>query len=284
MGVRIGVLHPGEMGAALAECLEREVVWASEARSKASAERAKQAGIVDLGSVESLVNAVDLVISVCPPAQAWEVAVQVGNLGFDGIYVDANAVSPATARHIGNLFDRFVDGGIIGPPPSPGHDATRLYLSGDEAEEVAAEFAASVVDARVIGAEPGRASALKMAYAGWTKGSSALLLSVAALATSEDVIEALLDEWDMSLPELRERLEQVSARVGRKAWRFVGEMEEIARTHGDAGLPDGFHQAAADLYSRVALLKDQPASQSTEEIMRLLLDGRSITETTRHHP
>ncbi len=122
---------------------------------------------------------------------------------------------------------------------SRGHHpgGTRLYLSGEEASEVAALFAGSAVDTHIVGSDPGRASALKMTYAAWTKGTSALLLSVAALATSEEVIDELLDEWDMSIPELRARLERVSARIGEKAWRFAGEMEEIARTYGDAELP-----------------------------------------------
>lgn len=282
------MLHPGNMGAALAGCVDGQVYWASEGRSRETGSRAREAAIVDLGSLDSMVAAVDVVISVCPPAAAVEVAEQVSGRGFDSLYVDVNAVSPATARQIGQLFARFVDGGVVGPPPSSsrasrntpadsmrdgGHhsDGTRLYLSGEEASRVAALFAGSAVDARVVGAAPGRASALKMTYAAWTKGTSALLLSVAALATSEEVIDELLDEWEMSIPELRERLERVSARIGEKAWRFAGEMEEIAHTYGDAGLPDGFHLAAADIYSRLAGLKGHPPTQAPGEVLDILL-------------
>ncbi|HUG07653.1 MAG TPA: DUF1932 domain-containing protein [Acidimicrobiia bacterium] len=235
----------------------------------------------DLGSLESVVTMAEALVSVCPPGSAIDVAEKVRALGFDGLYVDVNAVSPDTARRIGELFARFVDGGIVGPPPEPRPATrdrsapaadTRLYLSGEEASVVAEWFAGSAVDARVVGPEPGRASAVKMAYAAWTKGSSALLLSVAALAGSEEVTGELFDEWDSSLPELRERLEQVSGRIGRKAWRFVAEMEEIARTYGDAGLPDGFHIAAADIYARLADLKGHLSEQNVEEISRLLLD------------
>lgn len=280
------------MGAPLAACLGGEVFWASEGRSEASAARAKEAGIVDVGSVPSLVAAVDAVVSVCPPAAAIEIAEQVSGLGFDGLYVDVNAVSPGTTRRIARLFSRFVDGGIVGPPPAPsapvnvdkparGHaeshaedrsGGTRLYLSGREASDVAAWFAESPVDAHVIGSEHGQASALKMAYAAWTKGTSALLLSVAALATSEGVAEELMDEWDMSIPEVRNRLEEVSGRIGKKAWRFAGEMEEIASAYGDAGLPDGFHLAAANVYSRLADLKDHPQDHLPDEIVKMLLD------------
>lgn len=297
--MRIGVLHPGNMGAALAVCVNGEVLWASEGRSRETGARARRAGIIDLGNQGSLVAAADMIISVCPPAAALDVAAQVSQLGFAGLYVDMNAVSPATARQIGELFARFVDGGIVGPPPSSpraevsypaqgdaaqserNHSrSTRLYLSGGEATEVADLFAESPVESHVIGSEPGQASALKMAYAAWTKGTSALLLSVAALATTEDVIEELLDEWDTSLPGLRERLEQVSARIGEKAWRFVGEMEEIARTYGDAGLPDGFHLAAADIYSQLADLKDHPPGQPRYEVSNMLLD-RNRDQSTK---
>lgn len=282
------MLHPGNMGAALAACVDGQVFWASEERSQGTATRAREVGVVDLGSLDSVVAAVDVVLSVCPPAAAVEVAEQVSGLGFDGLYVDVNAVSPATARQISRLFTRFVDGGVVGPPPSSsrasqpapadsmpskGNDSsgTRLYLSGREASEVAALFAGSAVHTHVVGSDPGRASALKMSYAAWTKGTSALLLSVAALATSEEVIDELLDEWDMSIPELRERLGRVSGRIGKKAWRFVGEMEEIADTYSDAKLPNGFHLAAADIYSRLADLKDQPPDQAPGEVLDMLL-------------
>lgn len=290
MEVKVGVLHPGNMGAALAACLEGEVLWVSEGRSEETEVRAGEAGIADVGNLGSLVAAADVVISVCPPAAAVDVAEQVSDLGFDGLYVDVNAVSPSTARRIGRLFARFVDGGIVGPPPpSPRASvsqpsqvdaesvegehsvATRLYLSGVEASAVAALFGESPVETLVMGSDPGRASALKMAYAAWTKGTSALLLSVAALASSEEVIEELMDEWDMSIPELRKRLERLSARIGEKAWRFAGEMEEIAHTYGDAGLHDGFHLAAADIYSRLSDLKDHPPRQVPGEVLDMLL-------------
>lgn len=123
------MLHPGNMGAALAACLEGETLWASEGRSETTANRARESGIVDLGSLDSLVGDADAVISVCPPAAAFEMAEQVSGLGFDGLYVDVNAVSPATARRVGRLFARFVDGGIVGPPPTSSRRWTRAGRS-----------------------------------------------------------------------------------------------------------------------------------------------------------
>jgi 3-hydroxyisobutyrate dehydrogenase-like beta-hydroxyacid dehydrogenase len=244
----IGLLHPGEMGAAVGAALRargERVLWASVGRGAATAERARAAELEDAGEAAELCRRCDILISVCPPHAAVEVAGLAAD--FTGLYVDANAVSPATARTIGAGVDRFVDGGIVGPPPrTPG--TTRLYLSGPEAETVAALFADTVVDARVISELPGDASALKMAYAGWTKGSAALLLATRALAQANGVEETLLDEWRTSLPQLEERWLAAQRSSAAKGWRWAGEMDEIASTFAAAGLPDGFHRAAAAVY------------------------------------
>ena len=223
------------------------VIWASAGRSAATAERAQIAGLEDVGSVEELCRRSDVIISVCPPHAAAEVAEAAQ--GFPGIYVDANAVSPATARSIEELVGRCVDGGIIGPPPAE-QGTTRLYLSGREAGLVADLFAETTVDARVVSAEVGAASAVKMAFAGWTKGSAALLLAIRALARVEGVEETLLDEWRLSLPQLEDRSVAAARSAQKKSWRWIGEMEEIAQTFASAGLPDGFHRAAAEIYRR----------------------------------
>jgi 3-hydroxyisobutyrate dehydrogenase-like beta-hydroxyacid dehydrogenase len=171
--------------------------------------------------------------------------------GFAGTYVDANAISPETARAIAQLHPRFVDGGIVGPPPErPG--TTRLYLSGREAGRVAELFAGTSVDARAISDEPGAASALKAAYAGWTKGSAALLLTVRELARAEGVEDALLEEWRLSLAELEERYASAARSAERKGWRWVGEMHEIAGSMAAHDLPAGFHEAAAEVFRRAA--------------------------------
>jgi 3-hydroxyisobutyrate dehydrogenase-like beta-hydroxyacid dehydrogenase len=235
------------MGAAVGEDLltaGHHVVWASAGRSAETRERAELAGLEDVGTVEEVVRRSQLILSICPPHAALEVARSVA--GFDGIYVDANAVSPSTAREIGG---RFVDGGIIGPPPlDPG--TTRLYLSGKEAERVASLFQRTALEPRVISDEPGAASALKMVYAAWTKGTAAMLIAIRALARAENVEELLLDEWRLSLPELIERSGSAARSADRKGWRWVAEMEEIAATFAAAGQPAGFHRAAAEIYRR----------------------------------
>jgi 3-hydroxyisobutyrate dehydrogenase-like beta-hydroxyacid dehydrogenase len=248
----IGVLHPGEMGSAVAAALRgrgETVFWASEGRSDATAERARQVGLEDAGDVGELCRHCEVLLSICPPHAAIDVAREAR--GFEGTYVDANAISPDTARAIANLNRRFVDGGIVGPPPLDA-GRTRLYLSGDEAEAVAELFADTPVDARVISAEPGAASALKAAYAGWTKGSAALLLTQRALARAEGVEDVLLEEWRLSLPELEEEYASARRSGHRKGWRWVGEMEEIARSMEAHDLPTGFHEAAAEVFRHIS--------------------------------
>jgi 3-hydroxyisobutyrate dehydrogenase-like beta-hydroxyacid dehydrogenase len=248
--VTVGLLHPGEMGSAVGATLVAHgetVIWASAGRSAATAERAQSAGLEDVETVEELCRRSDVIISVCPPHAAVEVADAAHS--FPGIYVDANAVSPATVRSIEELVERCVDGGIIGPPPAE-QGTTRLYLSGREAGLVADLFAGTTVDARVVSADVGAASAVKMAFAGWTKGSAALLLAIRALARAEGVEDTLLEEWRLSLPQLEDRSLAAARSAEKKGWRWIGEMEEIAQTFAAAGLPDGFHRAAAEIYRR----------------------------------
>ena len=251
-GATVGLLHPGEMGAELGRVLREggyPVIWASEGRSEETARRAGEAGLRDVGTVARIADDCDVILSVCPPHAAEEVARSVA--GFDGIFVDANAVSPATARAVAAAAGAksFADGGIVGSPPT-GPGATRLYLSGPDADDAAALFEDSVVDARVLSGEIGAASAMKMVYAAWTKGTAALLLAIRATARAEGVESALLDEWRESLPELVERSERAARSAARKGWRWDYEMEEIAATFGAAGLPDGFHEAAAEVFRR----------------------------------
>jgi 3-hydroxyisobutyrate dehydrogenase-like beta-hydroxyacid dehydrogenase len=239
----VGILHPGEMGAAVAAALEGTVWWASAGRSEATAQRARAAGLEDAGSVAALLARCDVVLSICPPHAALDVAREAA--GFSGVYVDANAVAPATAEAVARLLPRatYVDGGIIGAPSAP-----RLYLSGAEAPAVARLFRAPV-EAVVLDGGPFTASALKMAYAAWTKGSAALLLTCREAARRLGVEDALVAEWEHSQPQLPAQTQRAEASADAKGWRWVGEMEQIARTFAAAGLPDGFHRAAGQVYA-----------------------------------
>ncbi len=276
----VGLLHPGGMGAAVGQCLTgtgHQVLWASEGRSQQTAARATAAGLTDVGTARQLAAEASVILSVCPPHAALDVAWAVH--GFAGLYLDANAISPGTAREVAQLITgnggSYVDGGIIGQPPVPGTMA-RLYLSGAPARVMADLFAGTPLDARIIDGPAFGASAVKMAYAAWTKGSAALLLAARALAEAEGVDEALLSEWATSLPDLAGQSERSAASGVSKGWRWVGEMEEIAHCMASAGLPDGFHQAAAEIFRRCPRLPESlPGETTVSAVMKALNDGAS---------
>ncbi len=272
------LLHPGDMGAAVGACLVRRglrVVWSCAGRGAATRSRAKASGLEDLGTLERALAAAEIAFSVCPPHGALTLAREVAGLGFRGVFVDANAVSPETARAIGRTVEaagaRFVDGGIIGPPPVQG-GRTRLYLAGGSAAQVAALFTGSNLQAIALEGPAGAASALKACYAAWTKSTTALLAAIRALAVHEGVEAALLAEWKISQPDLEKRSETVTAQA-RKAWRWVGEMEEIAASFEAAGLPGGFQLAAAELYRRLEGFKDGASPPALAEVTEALRKG-----------
>jgi len=260
---KILLLHPGNMGATIGACAATggaQVHWLSAQRSTASRARAEKAGLIEAKDFADAIKQSDIVLSICPPDAALSVATQVTAQKFTGIYVDANAVSRATAEAIGKIISAagasFVDGGIIGAPVKQA-GTTRLYLSGAKAQMIAELFAGSMLDARAIGVIPGEASALKVAYAAWTKGTDALILAIRALAAHEGVEQALLQEWRISQPALETKCTRAAASAVPKMWRYVGEMKEIAGAFESAGLPGGFHDAAAELCRRFACFKDQ---------------------------
>jgi 3-hydroxyisobutyrate dehydrogenase-like beta-hydroxyacid dehydrogenase len=254
----IGLLHPGEMGAALGRGLVDQghtVLWVSPGRGPATAERAAAAGLTDAGTLNTLVEQAQVILSVCPPRAAQAVAESVAQSpdGFGGVFVDANAIAPSTVRAVAATVTgkgaTFVDGGIIGSPPEPGSDhSPRLYLAGAGAAGVAALFDGTPVGTELVDGGVGAASAVKMAYAAYTKGTAALVLAARALARSEQVEGTLLAEWGLSQPELTRRTESAARSAASKGWRWDHEMVEIATAMADAGLPDGFHLAAAEVY------------------------------------
>jgi 3-hydroxyisobutyrate dehydrogenase-like beta-hydroxyacid dehydrogenase len=272
----IGLVHPGSMGARIGAALRaagHDVAWVRAGRSVETARRAQDAGLRPVGATRTLARECRVVISVCPPGHAVEVARELSLAGFKGLYVDANAVSPATAIWIGSLITdaggRFVDAGIIGPPPVAA-DTTRMALSGRHASEVVKLFAGTVLTTIDLGERIGAASAFKMAYAGWTKTTSALLLALRSYARAWGLEDALLAEWEQSLPDLTERSSQTARTIHRKAWRFVDEMQFIADAFAEVGLPPGFHAAAAETFAALSRLKDDPADQEPGAVYDML--------------
>jgi 3-hydroxyisobutyrate dehydrogenase-like beta-hydroxyacid dehydrogenase len=240
---RVGLLFPGEMGALVGSAVEGDVLWASEGRSEATRERAM--GFEDVGTVRELVAASDVVISLCPPGIAEDVAGEVGAEGFDGIYLEGNAISPERVERIAGYL-RCVDGSVI----SSGH--VNLYLSGepDDVAAIAALFPDGDVKPIPLEGGIGAASALKMAFGGWNKIGSALTAQAYAIARAYGVEEALAGEGVES-----DRF----VRSARKAWRWAPEMEEVAQTAEALGLPGGMGRGAADLFRRWEAHRDRPA-------------------------
>lgn len=255
---RVGLLFPGEMGTEIGRATRGVVLWASEGRNEATARRASAAGFRDVSTVAALVEASQVVLSVCPPVIAEQVAADVAGLGFNGLYVEANAISPARAERIGVVLEeggaRIVDGAIIG------RTGLNLYLSGDdEAVAQAGElFSGGEVTAIRLDGGIGAASALKMAFGGWNKAGIALAAQAYAIARAYGVEQALAEEGVES-----ERI----VRAAPKAWRWAPEMEEVAETCASLGLPDEMAHGAAQLFARWADHRDRPA-----ELDRLLDD------------
>jgi 3-hydroxyisobutyrate dehydrogenase-like beta-hydroxyacid dehydrogenase len=277
MSEHVGIIHPGNMGVSVAASAQNSgctVHWASEGRSAATRRRAQEVNLQDEGSLARLCQACETLISVVPPHAAEEITDAVIQHGFEGRYLDANAVSPQRTRRIAERMAAagiaFVDGGIIGGPAwEPGR--TWLYLAGADAARVTPLFAAGPLETEVLGEEIGQAAALKMCFAANSKGTTALLCAILAAAEQLGVRQALERQWARYEPEFPAQTAARTRRVTAKAWRFAGEMEEIAATLETAGLPGGFHTAAAELYRRIADFKDAPERPALEEVLAALV-------------
>ena len=248
------------MGAAVGAALRPAagaVIWAAAGRSITTSKRAETADLVGVPDVGELARRSDVIISVCPPdaarAVAEEVAAHVDRAGTRPLYVDANAVSPATVAGIAELLgpDRVVDAAIIGPPAwEPGR--TVLWLAGAEAAPVAALFAGSPFTARVLDGPVGAASALKACFALQSKALPTIWVTLDAAARAYGVADEIRAELARTGVDLDAQLSRVDAQASGKAWRWVGEMREAGETFAAVGLPDGFSLAAAQTYDRLA--------------------------------
>lgn len=257
-GPTVGVLHPGQMGAAVAAAVARghDVLWCDAGRSPATALRAERSGLRAVPDLATLLALSDVVLSICPPAAAEHIAEQVleAEPEFAGVLVEANAIAPARmgriARRLRHRGIRVVDGAIIGPPPTAGRTA-RLYLAGDSADVqlVLGIVADGPVQAVVLGPTVGAASALKMSFGSYQKASRALAAVAHALADRHGVSDELLAEagrMPSAVLADRDYIPSVAAR----AWRWVPEMNEAADALADAGLPPELAQAAAAVLAR----------------------------------
>lgn len=259
----VAVLHPGQMGVAFAAQLRGvgvDVLWCSADRSTRTADRAENAGLRAVPTLTAALAAADVVLSICPPAAAEDLARVVAGHGYQGVFVDANAISPIRMARIHDALQgagaTVVDGAIIGPPPDDA-TAARLYLSGDSAATaaVAIMFTGTSVETVVLDAAIGTASGLKMAYASYQKATRTLAAVAHALAAEFDVTEHLLYEASRNARSPLSDPDYLPS-VAARAWRWAPEMHEVADTLRDVGLPNGQAQAAADTLRRWDSAKD----------------------------
>ena len=256
----VAVIAPGMMGSVVANRLTDngvEVRSLLAGRSAATLARAKAAGMVD--ATEDGIAACDFILSIVPPGEALGLAERLAPAlraaGKKPIYVDCNAIAPATVTRIAQTVQAtgavFVDGGIIGPPPAPDSKNTRIYLSGDAAPLVAVlqDYGLSMpVQPGPIGA----ASAMKLSYAGFTKGFTALGAGMMLAATRAGTADALIAEMTVSQPLLLGWLTRQMPKMPDKAYRWVAEMEEISSFVGEDPATAQFYRGAAQFYERIA--------------------------------
>lgn len=253
----VAIISPGDMGHVVGKVLREHglrVITSLQGRSARTRQLAGQVGIEDVGSVEEVVRQADLVLSILVPDQAVATAQGVAQAlaatNCTTVYVDCNAIAPQTARAIGQIItnagSRYVDAGIIGPPPNkPG--TTRFYASGQEVATFTQlnDFGLTVIP---LGAEIGQASAFKMCYAALTKGLTALGTELLTAAEAFGISQPLAQEFANSQAGLYKQLQQALPGMPAKAHRWIGEMEEIAQTFDAIGLTPQILAGAADLY------------------------------------
>ncbi|MFJ4320606.1 DUF1932 domain-containing protein [Streptomyces lavendulae] len=271
----VGILHPGSMGAAVAACAATNaaaVLWCETGRSTASAARAVQFGLTPVAELAELLDRSDIVISLCPPAAAEDVARDIARHRFAGVLVEANAINPERTQRIAALLEpdaTVVDGGVVGSPPVGGKTPT-LYLSGPAAAtaRIEALFAGTAVRTAVLGAAIGKASALKLSYASFQKTSRVLVALALGMArehgVDQELIEVASKRTDSYLSE-----PQYVAKTAARAWRWAPELEEAADALAAAGLPPEMLRGAASTLARWHDVKDDAELTLTDALDRL---------------
>lgn len=290
---RIGLLSPGHMGSAVGRVLVEhgmKVLTCLEGRSERTHELARKAGIEAVPTYGHLVRNTGMILSILVPAEAKNAAMAVAqaleDTGEQVIYVDCNAIAPTTAREVGEIIMKagspFVDAGIIGGPPTQNGN-TRFYASGANTEgfENLKKYG---LDIRVIGKEIGQASGFKMVYAALTKGTTAISTELLVAAWRMGLYNSLVEVLQESQAARYTSMERNLPSMPIRARRWVGEMEEIAKTFEDLGLTPKIYQGAADIYRFVS---ETPLSNETPETLdtsrTLIQTIESIAKTLEEH-
>lgn len=280
----IAVLMPGDMGHAVGKALADagyDVVTCLSGRSERTRALAEAGGLRDLDSLDAVATEASLVLSILPPASAMglarDMAAAMERSGARPVYVDCNAISPGTARDIANVIEAvgapFIDAGIIGTKPGIG-PGPRFYVSGADTAPMQA-LDGKGFQVLGLGPEPGRASAIKMCYAGLTKGTWTLHTAVLLAAEAQGLTAELRAEFEYSQGQALAQMEARVPRLPADSGRWIGEMEEIAKTFADAGVTPGFHEGAAEIFR---LLSQTPFASETGETID---ESRTLEETLR---
>ena len=283
----IAILMPGDMGHAVGRALKEhgyDVITCLAGRGEHTRKLAEAGGLRDVETLDEVVEQADLILSILPPSaaitQAEQVATAMQKAGKTPTYVDCNAISPQTARQVGDVITNagasFIDAGIIGL--APGHGAgPRFYISGPKLDAMLALDGKgfSVIP---MGATIGEASGIKMVYAALTKGTWTLHTAVLLAAQKLGVTEALFEEFENSQPAalsaMRARVPFLPADSG----RWIGEMEEIAATFSEVGVTSGFHDGAADIFRVLAQTPFATETRQTMDKTRTLEEALEVYE------
>ena len=256
----VGVMSPGDMGSGVGGILVRSglrVITSLKGRSEASSTRAAEQGIVDVGSLDDVVASSDLMLSILVPSEALAFAASAAEsivrTNSHVAFADCNAVSPATGVKIGKIITAaggvFIDAGIIGGSPKTGA-IPRFYASGEHAG-ILAELDGKGISVPVMRGAIGRASGLKMLYAALTKGTAALHASTLMAAKSLGLFDDLIYELEQSQSGTLTAMGRVNS-ISAQAFRWIGEMEEIASTFEDAGVTPNIHAGAAETFQKIS--------------------------------
>ncbi len=280
----VAILSPGDMGHSVGKVLGNngyDVITCLEGRSDRTRSLAKLGNLRVVSSMERLIIEADLVLSILVPDEAESLALKVAEVfkdtGEETYFADCNAISPTSAKNIASIINnsggRFIDGGIIGSPPTKG-EKTRLYVSGPHTD-VATELDGMGITVKSVGDQIGQASGIKMCYAAMTKGINTLQVALLVAAHKMGLTEHLREEFSGSQQFHLSSMESGISRLPANSHRWIGEMEEISATFKDLGVTPYFHMGAAEIYR---LLDSTPFASETPETIDL---DRTAWETIR---
>ena len=282
----IAIQSPGDMGHEIGRVLVNggyKVVSALEGRSKRTRDLAKSGGIIDVGHLENLYDDVDVILSIMRPDEALSFIKNMCELANSRkarpLLVDLNAVAPSTALKAEQISRAsgldFLDGGIIGEPPRVTENRSpRLYVSGTRSKELI-KLNQSGLDFRDLGPKCGSASGIKMAHAAVTKGLIAIAINSMVTAKVHNVQNEFLDELELLPGRLLAYFEKGLPSMCPKAYRWVGEMEEISKTHAELDLPKNLFEGAADIYR---LVETSPLGKEIVEDRKLGTSGEDVAD------